>query len=389
MTLLLDENGLQIQTYQEIFDELVAEYQSIYGVDINVDPNSPDGQRIGIEVKARLDLQTLALDIYNQMDPDKATGEFLNKLIKLAGISRSAPTRSQVDVEITADRNVTIPVGYAVQDDLGQLWVTDSPVALVPGVNATTLFAENFGDVAADADTVTTPATIILGVVSVTNPLAATAGRDEETDIELRVRRAASVTSPITSSTAGLFTALANLEGVTDVAIYENDTDTLDAVLNLAAHSIWCVVEGGDIPDIIEQIARNKTGGTGIKGSVTGTYTETLDLPAGGTFDLVHELAFDRPTVIPLYVNLTVEGIGAAVVDTVGIQNALAVIDWRIAENAIASELYATVYSVADNFTATLLEISDDDITYTDGLLSPAADEKFSIAVADVTITVI
>jgi len=389
MSFQLTENGLTIQTYDEIVAELVANYQAIYGPDINTDPNSPDGQRIGIEAKARLDLQTFALNLYNQMDPDKSTGEFLNKLIKLAGISRATPTRSQVDVTITADRNVDLPAGYAVEDDLGQLWVTDSPVSLVPGANATTLFAEAFGDIAADAGTVTTPSTIILGVVSVTNAAAATAGRNEETDTELRVRRRESVVSPATSSVAGLFTALANLEGVTDVAVYENDSDVFDAVLSLDAHTIWCIVEGGDVPDIIEHIARNKTGGTGIKGTVTGTFTEVLNLPGGGTFDLIHSMAFDRPSVVPLFVHLTVQGIGATVVDVIAIKNALAAISWRINENAIASELYAIVYGTGGNFTATLLEISDDDVTYTDGILDPGADQKYSIAVADITVTVL
>ena len=387
MSFEFSTTGLTIQTYQEIFDGLAADYRAIYGPDINLAADSPDGQRVGIEAKARLDLQTFALNLYNQFDPDLASGESLNKILKLAGITRGIPARSQVDETITTDRVLTLPKGYTVLDDLDQSWITTEELALVAGANTVTLVAENFGAVAADAGTITNPADIILGVVSVTNALAATPGRDEETDPEVRVRRNRSLVSPATSSTGGLFTALGDLTGVTDLAVYENDQDTTDVTLNIAPHTLWCIVEGGEVADIVEAIAKNKTGGCGLKGTVTGTYTEERFKPDGTPFYIPHDMAFDRPTGVPLFATLTVEGIDGAVVDTAAIEAALEARQFSVGESLSAADLYQTVYSVASNFTATLLEISDDDITYTDGRLDPAADEVYSIPTANITIT--
>ena len=387
MTFEFTPTGLTIQTYQEIFDELVAGYQDIYGPDINVAADSPDGQRIGIEAKARLDLQTFALLLYNQFDPDFAAGEIQNKIIKLSGITRGTTSRSQVDMTITTDRVLTLPVDYAIEDDLGQSWIITEEVALVSGANTVTMYAEDFGAVEADADTITTLATIVIGVLSATNPLAAVPGRDEETDEELRIRRNQSLAAPATSTTGGLFAALGNLTGVTDLVIYENDTDTLDATLTLAAHSLWCVVEGGAVADIVETIAKNKTGGTGLKGTVTGTYTEELFKPDGTPYFLIHEMAFDRPVEVPMFITMTVEAAAGVFVDEDAIKEALAARAYSISEIAMASNLYKTVYTVADNFTATLLEISDDDIVYTDGALEPDADAVFTISTANITIT--
>jgi hypothetical protein len=42
-------DGISVQTYQEIYDELAASYRLIYGDDINLDADSPDGQRVAIE----------------------------------------------------------------------------------------------------------------------------------------------------------------------------------------------------------------------------------------------------------------------------------------------------------------------------------------------------
>ena len=82
--------------------------------------------------------------------------------------------------------------------------------------------------VEADPATVVNPVTVVIGVLSVTNDLSAVVGIDEETDQELRVRRNRSLETPQSSSTGRMFTALANLPSVTDVAVYENDTDITD-----------------------------------------------------------------------------------------------------------------------------------------------------------------
>ena len=387
MSLTFDADGLSIQTYQEIYDELVAAYTSIYGADVNFDADSPDGQRVGIEAKARLDMQVFALDLYNQLDPDFATGEMLNTIIKWAGLTLGPPSLSQVDVTVTTDRILSLPLDYTVEDDIGQNWVTTAITPLVLGANTVTLVAELFGAVAADTATVTTPVTIVIGVLSVTNPAPALAGNDEETEPELRIRRNKSLQNPATSTLGGLFSVLGNLAGVTDLATYENDTSTYDAVLDLNANSIWCIVEGGVVADIIEIIAKNKTGGTGIKGSVTGTYEETLYKPDETPYIISHDMKFDRPTEVPMFITLTVEGIDGATVDVAAIKAALVARTFSIAEIASASALYATVYSVASNFVATLLRISDDDATFVDSSLDPAADEKYTIDTADIDIT--
>ena len=387
MSFEFTDDGLSIQTYQEIYDELVIAYTAIYGADVNFDADSPDGQRVGIEAKARLDMQVFALDLYNQLDPDFATGEMLNTIIKWAGLTLGAPSLSQVDVTITTDRALSLPIDYTVEDDLGQAWVTTAITPLLLGANTVTLVAELFGAVAADAATVTSPVTIVIGVVSVTNPLAATVGSDEETEPELRIRRNKSLQNPATSTLGGLFAALGDLAGVTDLATYENDTSIYDSTLALNPNSIWCVVEGGVAADIIEIIAKNKTGGTGIKGGVLGTFEETLFKPDGTPYTIAHDMAFDRPTEVPMYLTLTVEGIDGAAVNTAAIKAALVARTFSIAEIASASALYATVYGAASNFVATLLRISDDDATFVDSSLDPEADGKFTIATVNIDIT--
>jgi uncharacterized phage protein gp47/JayE len=386
MSLTFTPDGLTIQTFDEIYAELEAGYRAIYGPDINLDPNSPDGQRVGIEAKVRLDMQAFALALYNQFDPDFSAGETLNKIIKLSGIARRPATRSQVDVTVTTNRDLTLPAGYAAEDDLGQVWITSEAAALVTGANTVTLVSQTFGAVEADIATITTPASIVIGVVSVTNAAAATVGIEEETDAELRARRNLSLESPATSTRGGLFSVIGNLSGVTDLQVYENSTDATDANGTLA-HSLWIVVEGGTVADIAEAIILNKTGGTGLRGTVSGTYNETITLPDGTPYVLVHTAEFDRPTEVPLHFTLDVAGVGGDPIDQDLIKATIAARTFRISDHVTAGGMYRYAYIEGADYVVTNLLVSDDNVTYTDGRIDPAPDEKFTIAVANITIT--
>lgn len=389
MTLAFTPDGVEIDTLAEIVEELEARYKAIYGPDINTDQDSPDGQRIGIEAKARADVQAFALALYNSFDPDFATGQRFRSIIKLAGITLRPATRSSWDIEVTTDRPVTLTEGYTIEDDVNQQWFVPADVSIPPGTTTVTFLASNFGAVTGLTGAALTQATVVLGVTSLTATVDATVGAEEETVVEARQRRRRSVRNPAYSTTGSLFARLANTAGVTDVQVYENDTKTDDPVTGIDANTIWCIVEGGTQSDIAETMAKNKTGGTGMRGAVEQLYTETRTRPDGSTFTVPHLMRFDRPTLTPIYVNVTATRKNASdPVDTVLIAQRLAATRFLIGENAVASELYDVAYGDDDpNFVLTDLEISDDDVTFTDGRLASALDGKYTIAASDVTVT--
>jgi uncharacterized phage protein gp47/JayE len=302
----LTAQGVSVRTFDEVFTEISDSYKAIYGSDIDINQNTPDGQKLGILAKLVIDMESYGLALYSQFDPDFASGEVLNKIIKLAGITRSPATRSQSDVTLVTDRSLTLEAGFTVEDDNGLLWITDDLQSLVLGSNTVTLFSEDYGSIDAPAGTIISPATIVLGVVSVTNALPAIPGFDEETDEGLRARRNLSLENAAYSTVGSLYTKLSSVEGATDAVVYVNETDTYDATLDLNAHSIWAIVEGGSVADIIEVIAKNKTAGTGLKGLESGQYLEELVRLDGSAFNIIHEMIFDRPTTVPLFMTLTV-----------------------------------------------------------------------------------
>lgn len=384
----IDASGIQIQSFEEIFEELADGYRAIYGADINLDQESPDGQRLGIWAKAIHDMQVFGLSVANNFDPDFARGLPQAKIAKLSGIFPRPATRSSWDLEITTTRDLTLHTEYKIADDLGQEWELPAPVSVLAGTSAITFVATEFGEVTGLTGATFTQVTVVLGVSGFTASVDAIPGEEEETDEEFSQRRNRSLENPGFSTTGSLMARLLGTAGVTDAFVYDNDTDVYDAVLDLDAHSIWPVVEGGTIDAIMQNLLIRKTGGTGIKGAIEADISETLIRPDGSTFVVTQKRRFDRPVYVPVYVNLTATRKNPSEpVDVALIKQKISEFKFYIGTGLQAGFLYEPAYEAGDNFILSALEVSDDDITFTDGLISPAAGEKFTIDVADIDIT--
>ncbi len=388
MALEFTESGITVDTYDEIYNRLADGLKSIYGAEIDLSQETPDGQRVGIIAKEILDGQSFGALLYSNMDVDFSFGSFQDVICKIAGVFRSSAERSRADIDIVTGRDVTLLAGYTLEDTNGQKWVTDSDNNVPSGASQITVFADTFGDIQALANTITTQVTITLGVVSVTNPLDAIVGIDEESDSDLRVRRNKTLENPAYSTLGAIIAKVAGLEGVVDVIGYENSTSSYDAILDMDAHSIWLVIEGGEIADIGEVFAKQKTGGTPTKGVFIATYKESI--PRGDIPDLIldREYNFDRPTGIPLYITMDVKKKDASsAIDIPLIEQKLSEREYLIAEDADASSLYGDVFSAGTNFIPYNLRISDDNVTFVDTSIDGVADGKFSIDTANITIT--
>lgn len=387
MSIIFTSEGVEIQSLAEVTEELSQNFRDIYGPDINLNPESPDGQRVGIQAKLVADMQAFALSFYNQQDPDLATGAALRSKIKYAGITSRPATRSQADLTVLSTRSLVLDNGFTVIDELGQEWATDAPNNISAGTNTITVFAKDFGAIEADTSTINKVVTVVIGITAVNNSGPATIGVDEETDEQLRKRRAKSVQLPAFTPLGSVIAKLANIAGVTDVVAYENDTNSYDPIYDMAAHSIWAIVEGGDVVDIAKSLAY-KTAGAGTKGGTTGVYVENIVRPVGAPFIINHTLNFDRPNPVPIYIRLYVKRKNPSQPAPTGtILQKLIDRLYIIGQNIVASELYETVYQAGDTFIAYDLEISLDGISYTDTEIIVGFDGKPFIDPSNITIS--
>ncbi len=246
--------GLSLDTQQTLISNWVNAFQSIYGTDINLSPDSPDGQMMMIFIQAVLDLQDLLLQIYTSFDPDQAVGVQLDQRAAINGIQREGGTYTTTNVTVTANQQVTLygldqstnPV-YTVQDTSGNQWQLLTTSTIQSGATVLAFQAANPGAIGTTVNTITIPVTVIVGVTTVNNPSTyTTLGVNEESDYALRIRRQKSVSIASQGYFNGLLASLQNISGVGsgNAFLYENDTDTTDVTTGVPAHSIWAIIGG-------------------------------------------------------------------------------------------------------------------------------------------------
>lgn len=275
--------GLVVATRTELIDSSTAAFQTIYGSQINIGPETPDGQMIMIPIQTALDLEELLLQIYNSFNPDTAVGNALYQRGAINGIQVQAGTFTNTDVRLVLSQSVnlygldqTVQPVYTVADVSGnQYQLAETHLGFGP-VTADLLFiAATAGAITPTPNTINIPVSIVLGVSSINNPSAALSiGVNQESDAAFRIRRAKSVALPNQGYLNGLYAALANTTGVTFAFIEENNTGSTNAD-GVPGHSIWVIVAGSaSAADIAQTIYVKRNLGCGMFGSQEYSITQ-------------------------------------------------------------------------------------------------------------------
>ncbi len=307
----LNRKGLQVKTLPEIREELQADFKGIYGEDINIGQNSPDGQVINILAQAAVDLRELLQKVNSSFDPDQAMGRVLDQRVAINGIKRKGATYTRAIVNVQTSRDVNlvgmddrshelspdVPNLFTVQDDAGTQFYLLESITLQKGTTPLEFRAKEIGRVEVRINTITKAVTLFAGVTDINNTSSAlTTGDDEETDSQLKLRRRQSVTLLSVGYLEGIEASLLAIEGVKLARVYENNVDV--PFNGIPGHSIWCIVEGGATADIADAIYRMKSAGAGMKGDVSESIARTNGIP--------YVVRFDRPEPLELVIKLKV-----------------------------------------------------------------------------------
>jgi len=395
---ILDATGLTVKTRSEIVADLEAAFKAIYGSDINIDQNSPDGQLIGILAQQAIDVRELLVSIYNSFNPDRAIGTPLDERVAINNIQRRGGTFTVQPITLVITRTVTLQgldanyndvnaTGYTVQDNSGNQFILVDTETFTVGTYSRNFRAKNLGLVETTVNTITNPVTIVLGVASVNNPSGALeVGQNEETDAQLRLRRQYSVAIAASGYLNGLLGAVLNLSGVTDAKLYENVTNVTDAD-GIPAHSTWLIVEGGANTDIAQTYYEKKSAGSGMKGAVSVPITT----PSGNIINFL----FDRPTAKDLYIRFdiqrTITGttFDQAAIKQYLVDNLVYSIGAFAETSTITAQAIAAIAASSGGGVPLNVEISDDGSTWADFLEVTTLDEQWTVDTSRITITII
>lgn len=396
----IGNNGIVVQDLTDIKNDLIAKFKTIYGADINLEQNSPDGQFINLLAQEKKDILDLCVQYYNNLDVDRVIGIPQQILYKLNGLTIKAFTYSYVYVNVTVTAPVNLDgisttnidnadaTGYTVVDTNGNRWIlatgtTSSTVSLAAGTHTLNFRAADLGAITALPNTITTMETVIAGISGVNNPANNyVTGGVGESDAEFRIRRNKSVTVPSQGFDDSLEAQLLNLTNVTQAKVYNNRTNS--TVDGIPAHAVWVIVQGGSADDIGRVIYANIPPGIPMHG------TERVDVERAipGTYETVY---YDLGAIEPLHVNITIKAISGSI-DQPNFKDELSKLTWNIGESAEAVNIataakdiigeVGTVYDVAVSLTGTVGSYSE--------MVTPAAlNGYFTLSADNIHLTVV
>lgn len=386
----IDETGIHTQTVDEIVSELTTEYKNIYGQDINVDSDTPDGQRINIEAQAKADVLDFATQIYNSFDVDAVTGVAQDRLYKINNIYRKSSEYSYVQINVTATSAVNLQgldvgetAAYTVADTNGNQFLLVDSVVLNAGTTLLEFRAKDSGLVEVTPNTITNMVTVVAGVSGVTNPAVQyITGTAEETDAAFRIRRNKSTAISGKGFYDNLLGDLLSVPLVTAAEVYENDGDVMEIPQESSTSAVWCIVEGGLNENIGQVIYANKTIGCKQVGSTTVNITKA----DGSTF----VARFDRPQTQPLYLQLSIKSKLATSPDDGYIATQLVSnLVFDIFASVDSSEITAAVISIDPSVYVVSSKVSTNGSTWVDYVEPSSKDRFFVLSEENISITVV
>lgn len=341
----IDAEGIHVPTYGDIMEYLQGQYRMIFGDDVYLGEETPDYQIMSIFAKCLEDFSALAIESYNNRDPQYASADALDTLVQFVGMTRRASTASTVTLTLTGDSGTLVEAGKQAIDENGNLWTIDEDVT-IPAEETVTVGAtcETLGAIVAPVGFIDGIYTPTVGWYGVTNAVAAEPGLNTETDAELRLRfmEAHAVTnSGIADS---IISGLRSISGVTFTSLVENDTGSTDAN-GLPGHSFCAIVEGGEDDDVAEKLFYLKPPGVATYGSTSVTVVDEY-----GNSNTVN---FSRPTSTDVAITVTIKTLSGYDADRVNgiIKNSLIedVNNLGIGKNWNVTMGYKDIYSAFSN----------------------------------------
>lgn len=385
---VLDANGLQISSTVEIVTALTLAFQSIYGSQINVGPNSPDGQLIAILAQMIQDNLQLLLQVYNSFAVDNSFGVILDQRVAISGISRNQGTYTVAYVVVTATQALTLPGQdvlianpgaqvFTVADTAGNQYELQTSYTFGgAGSQSLAFVSVSIGQLQTTPNTIQTVFTVTPGISGVNNPTTASdvEGLPEETDPQLKIRRANSYFLQAVAPADAVRAALLNIP-CADAYVPENDT--AGAVNGVPAHGLWVIVNpgGATSQQIGTAIYKKKNAGCALKGSQSYNVLR----PQGNTAHMQWDLALTETLYVQATLFSRIPGQAFDVTaDGIALANALV---YKLGQSPNVGDVVIAMAIIEPQAIVTSAQVSVDGVVW-EQIVSPSDFQHYFVAAA-------
>ena len=274
--LIFSNNGIEQPSASAIREELEQMFISIWGNQINLDASSKQGQLITSLTTIILEKNASIAKAVQSFNPktaenDSESGMYWQDAIgNIYGMERIGATYTTVLCNVSGRVGTVIPSSAQAISTNGDIFkITQSVTIPSSGQISVYFTAVESGAIPADAGSVDTIYTPVVGWDTVNNTSSGIIGSGIETREDFENRRVALLGKYSTNQVESIKAELLSVSGVVRCIVKENDTDNAVTLQNISlpAHSVYCVVEGGSLNDIGAAIRLRKSGGCSTSGS--------------------------------------------------------------------------------------------------------------------------
>lgn len=356
---ILNQLGYQTTTLAEKVLALQTIFQTAFGVDINLDLYSPQGQLITYIATLLDNEDKVGLNFFQNYDYHNATGEILS----LIAISKGQPRRDGTVATLTATFTssaigYTIPSGSVFQSITDQTiqFQTIADVVITNVSQVVTLNGVN-KQITGIIPTDNLTAINYFPLLTDIEVLTISDGSNIETDDALIFRLDTSDTETGINDFKSVNDKLNLIANVTRVRVFNNDTS--GTVNTVPPHNIFCQVVGGLDLDIAQAILDNKATGTPTFGNASEVLIDSQGYPK--------TIYFNRPTLKDIYVRITLSKRNNQTINTSLFDSLKINTQNYINENLIGNTVsYTAIFGIwaGQNFNIDKLELSFDGTSY-------------------------
>lgn len=383
----LTEKGYIRRSYDDILNDKIQRAKELFGEDIDTSDLTPLGKFIRINAYDQAIAEEEIESVYYARFPNTASGQSLDRLMVFAGISRNPASASVYSVRIDGTAGYVVPVSFLVGTDTDlTFWTTTENTIGEDGTCTVEVSCTQAGTIgnlssASSISKVVNPDANIIGVKGLS---CVTAGRDEESDADLRKRFSQAVSGSGSCNESAIRAAILRIPTVQYAAVISNNTDEEDGD-GRPPHSFECYVMGGDEyeQEIAETIFEKRPIGIQTVGDVTVNITDVNGID--------REIKFSRTQNVMITIRITIRKTSAFPENGIAlVQEAISktINSLGIGSSLVLSTLYGHIYGVSGvSEVVTLEQSTDGGSTYSASNVTVPA---YGVAVcADVNVEVV
>jgi hypothetical protein len=284
----LQSAGWVTPALQEIQDSIKSDLRAFVDPDLDLDPDSPEGQVVGLYSRQAALLWEGCQALHDGNNPNAAEADQLDDVSMLSGTPRQGPRATVVVCQCTLVSGTTLVHGTAMVSQTGHPDVLFTPVvdytAATSGTFDVTFECLTLGQLVVGSAELVTISAAVSGWTAVNNTLPGVTGSPLDTDDTLRLRREQDLSKAGTSTTEAIRADVGALAGVVSCKVLENLLDATDAD-GVPGHCFEVLVYGSGFnpTEIAQAIWEGKPAGIRPVGSSSATYVD-----AYGDLQTVH-----------------------------------------------------------------------------------------------------